>query len=466
MMANALAAKIGKKLLLVDFPRLSQQASSNSSSYQSIFREAELSDAILFFDECETLFMKRDAGGSSHLTELLSQMERFEGICLLATNRPFDLDEAMFRRVSQVFEFKAPNHLERQGIWRVVTTHEAVPCEDDIDWDTISLKYELTGGFIKNAVISALQLAVGRDPNSPKIAETDVIEGCKKQMRGALQMADFDERVVPISGLDEIIVNDTVKEKLKAIVDIEKARGVLFGRWGFDDSMRGCQGTTALFWGPRDSGQQHAAEAIGFELCKPLKVIDLPQLFGKTGKANAAVVKECFKEARLMDAVLVLGGISINPGEGQRGVSSTEDARLLNLVVREMMRFPGIVILQVDVVDSLDTFVSRLEKGLLDGLKYLVSFQPPNKACREQIWKMVIPDALPVKSLDYCELARASEELNATQIGNSVYKAAALAALKPESTRYVTMDDLRSSIQEERQRGVSSVDRYVKAQYI
>ena len=60
-----------------------------------MFREAELSDAIIFFDECESVFTKRSKGGSSELTELLTELERFEGIVLLATNRPFDLDEAM-----------------------------------------------------------------------------------------------------------------------------------------------------------------------------------------------------------------------------------------------------------------------------------------------------------------------------------------------------------------------------------
>ena len=253
---------------------------------------------------------------------------------------------------------------------------------------------------------------------------------------------------------------------LKAIVSIEKARGVLFGQFGFDDSMRGCQGTTALFWGPRGSGKQDAAEAIGFELGKPLKVTDLPQLLGKSGKANASTVKECFKEARLMDAVLVLGGISLNASEGQRGSSSVEDIRLLNLVVREMTRFPGICIMQIDVVDSLDIFVSRLEKGLLDGLKYLVPFHYPDMYCRKKLWKKRLPDTLPKKSLDYSELARLSDELNTTQIGNAVYRSAAQAALKDENSRFVTMADLRSAIEKERQRGVSAVDRYVRAQYI
>jgi hypothetical protein len=38
-------------------------------------------------------------------------------------------------------------------------------------------------------------------------------------------------------------------------VRIEKARGVLFGPWGFDDDMRERQGTTALFWGAAGVGR-------------------------------------------------------------------------------------------------------------------------------------------------------------------------------------------------------------------
>ena len=65
-----------------------------------------------------------------------------------------------YRRISEVFDFKPPTHVERAQIWRLVTAHEAIPCEDTIDWDAISLQYELTGGFIKNTVISALLSAV------------------------------------------------------------------------------------------------------------------------------------------------------------------------------------------------------------------------------------------------------------------------------------------------------------------
>lgn len=470
MTANAVAARVGKKLLLVDFPRLAEAdratnggGSGGSSRFQSIFREAELSDAIIFFDECEMLFSKRDSG-PSQVTELLTELERFDGIVFLATNRPFDLDEAMYRRISEVFEFKQPNHVERLEIWRLITAHESVPCEDRIDWEAVALQYELTGGFIKNAVLAALLAAVGRSPDNPLVVESDIIDGCKKQMRGALQMQDFDERKVPTSGLDELIVCDSARKQLKDMIDLEKARGILFGMWGFDDQMRDRQGTTALFWGPRGTGRGDAAEAVGYELGKPLKVVDFPQLLGRTGRANPSTVRDVFKEARLMDAVLVLSGLSM---QADSGAGSSDDSRLLNLVVREMTRFPGVVIMVVDTEGSLDFFISRLEKGLLDGIKFVVPFDLPSVRNRELLWKKLLPASVPGRdAIDFRLLAKQSEKLNCVQIANIVYRAAACAALRPEVDRCLRMEDFKAAIGDERRRGETAVDRWMKSQYV
>lgn len=466
MTANAIAAKLGKKLLLVNFPGLKEnRGEENGSCYQSIFREAELSEAIIFFDECESLFAKRDRSGSGHVNELLMELERFEGIVFLATNRPFDLDEAMYRRISEVFEFSFPNYVERLKIWQLVTKHNAIPCEEDIDWDAIALQYELSGGFIKNVVIAALLSAVGRNSTTPKITQSDIINGCKKQVRGALQMNDFDQRVLPSSGLEEAIVSDSVKEQLQAMVDIEKARGILFGLWGFDDNMRDRQGTTALFWGPPGTGRSKAAEAIGFELGKPLKVVNFPQLLGESGKEYAKAVHDVFSEARLMDAVLVLDGHSLK-SKGADGTSD-DDNRLLNLVVREMTRFPGVVIMMLDTAGSLDIFISRLDKGLLNGLKFLVEFNQPNFQSRLLIWKKIMPTSVPTSGkIDPKALSKASENFNFLQICNALYRAAAVAALRSEKERYVNMSDLLSAIKDEKNRGESEIDRWMKSQYI
>jgi hypothetical protein len=54
----------------------------------------------------------------------------------------------------------------------------AICVAEGIDWHSLALKYDLAGGFIKNAVTSALMLAIARDgAESPIITEGDLIEG-------------------------------------------------------------------------------------------------------------------------------------------------------------------------------------------------------------------------------------------------------------------------------------------------
>ena len=371
-----------------------------------------------------------------------------------------------------MFEFKRPNYMERLDIWKIVTSHDAIPCEKSIDWESIALQYELTGGFIKNAVIAALLDAVGRDPLSPLITQNDIVEGCKKQVRGALQMMEFDERVIPTAGLDELIASDAVKKELEEMVSLEKARGILFGSWGFSDDMRGRQGTTALFWGPSGTGRSRAAESLGFELGKPLKVVDMPRLLmEKKGRRQGAsgsstTIREIFQEARLMDSILVLDGFSLQPDSS--GSGAIDDMRLLNLVVREMTRFPGVVIMMVDTTGSLDVFVSRLDKGLVSGLKFLVEFKLPSLRNRQSLWEKLVPDSVPTAgALDFETLSRMSDDFSQTQIGNVIYRAAAKAALRTDpKTRVVSMKDLCTAIEEDKIRGESAVDRYVKSQYL
>lgn len=48
-------------------------------------------------------------------------------------------------------------------------------------------------------------------------------------------------------------------------------RSVLFGQWGFGKTEE--QGLTVLFHGAPGTGKSLAAEAVGYEVGKPLKVL-------------------------------------------------------------------------------------------------------------------------------------------------------------------------------------------------
>ncbi|CAK9109098.1 ATP-dependent zinc metalloprotease FtsH [Durusdinium trenchii] len=239
LMVNALAAHLEKRVLLVNFKTLYSHNDTglheeDGSNVLKLFREAEMSDAVLFFDECESLFSQRGSGGSSELTALLTAMERYEGIIFLATNRPFDLDEAMYRRITSVFTFSKPDHVQRLEIWKLYT-QTGVPLALDIDWEKIAMKFALTGGYIKNAIVSALLLAISRNNVDPKVTEEDITGGCIMQVRGSLQMQSFAKRLVPRAGLDSLVLAPNLKQKLLEIVAFEKARPLLLESWGFGD---------------------------------------------------------------------------------------------------------------------------------------------------------------------------------------------------------------------------------------
>ena len=88
----------------------------------------------------------------------------------------------------------------------------------------MALRYELTGGFIKNAILSALSIAVSRDGDSPVVCQQDLLQGANLQLRGRLRMKNFDRRVVPSAGLDEMIVEEAIMKQLQLIVQFEKAK--------------------------------------------------------------------------------------------------------------------------------------------------------------------------------------------------------------------------------------------------
>ena len=61
----------------------------------------------------------------------------------------------MHRRITMTFEFRKPDHTQRQLIWKRQLP-DKIQRADDVDIPVLALKYELSGGYIRNAVQAAL----------------------------------------------------------------------------------------------------------------------------------------------------------------------------------------------------------------------------------------------------------------------------------------------------------------------
>ena len=63
------------QVLLINFPSLGTMTAGEN--FKFIFREAKINDAILFFDECESIFESREMAGGSNVTLILTEIERW-----------------------------------------------------------------------------------------------------------------------------------------------------------------------------------------------------------------------------------------------------------------------------------------------------------------------------------------------------------------------------------------------------
>ena len=95
MLAHAVAHAAGYRLMLVDFHKVMSCMPHHGldENLQRVFHEARLQHAILFFDEADEMFTDRSFNGA--MPTLLRELERLDGICILATHRRQLLDEAL-----------------------------------------------------------------------------------------------------------------------------------------------------------------------------------------------------------------------------------------------------------------------------------------------------------------------------------------------------------------------------------
>ena len=88
----------------------------------------------------------------------VGRMEEHTGTTVLATNRIGDLDEAFTRRFHFILDFPMPRPPERLRIWQGMLPADA-ECEDGLDLEVLANGYEISGGEIRNSVLSAAFLA-------------------------------------------------------------------------------------------------------------------------------------------------------------------------------------------------------------------------------------------------------------------------------------------------------------------
>ncbi|XXT22751.1 ATP-binding protein [Sorangium sp. So ce429] len=164
--AEVLAGELAMPLFRIDASRiLSKWIGETEQHLARLFDEADRAHAVLFFDEADGLFGRRTAVSTAtdryanlETNYLLQRIEEHEGVVLLATNLKGNMDEAFARRLHHVIELPEPDAAARERIWRLSIPPRA-PVDAGIDFAVLARRFELPGGAIRNAALSAAHRA-------------------------------------------------------------------------------------------------------------------------------------------------------------------------------------------------------------------------------------------------------------------------------------------------------------------
>lgn len=170
MAAQIVARELTLDLYRVDLSSLiSKYIGETMSQVRQLLDKAALMDAVLLFDEADSLFSKRtdvndarDRHANTDTNFLLQALEEHEGVVLLASNRRHQLDAAFTRRFRYVLEFASPQAEDRRVLWDRLLAALAggMECADlDKTVTVVSEQLELTGAEIKSSILSAVFLA-------------------------------------------------------------------------------------------------------------------------------------------------------------------------------------------------------------------------------------------------------------------------------------------------------------------
>ena len=198
--AEIIAAELGMSLYRINPAKVvSKYVGETEKNLNEILAQAKSMHAILFFDEADALFSSRVAKVESandrfvnmETNFLLQQLERFEGIVILATNLETSIDQAFKRRIHYHIVIPFPEPPVREEIWRNLIPDRA-PAEPNLDFAKLGKTFELSGGHIKNAMMRAAYLAAHR---GEKISMALLAEAAERESAAAGKL--FQNLAVP-----------------------------------------------------------------------------------------------------------------------------------------------------------------------------------------------------------------------------------------------------------------------------
>ncbi len=267
-----------------------------------------------------------------------------------------------------------------------------------------------------------MNLAIARDPDHPRLTHDLLEEGCRSQLRYALE--SLTERTTTHLRLKDIVLPEAEKRKVAELIAACRNQTLVLNRWGFGRRLVTGKGIVALFDGPPGTGKTLCAEIVAGELGRPLHRVNIPEVVSKWVGETEKHIKQVFEAARVSHAMLLFDEADalFSARVAEARTSTDRYANMeVNLLLQEVERFPGVCILTTNSFGLLD-------KAMVRRVQFRVTFKEPDVEERRAIWETLCPPEAPLaRDVNFAVLAERFE-LTGAQIKNALLRAAYRAA--------------------------------------
>jgi hypothetical protein len=208
-------------------------------------------------------------------------------------------------------------------------------------------------------------------------------------------------RITPVARWDDIVLPAHETALLHRIADQVRARGIVYGDWGFARRMSRGLGISVLLSGASGTGKTMAAEVLANELKLDLFRIDLSAVVSKYIGETEANLRRLFDAAEEGGAILFFDEADALFGK-RTEVKDSHDRYAnieINYLLQRMESYSGLAILATNMKSALD-------QAFLRRLRIVVDLPYPGPVERKAMWAKAFPAEAKTAQLDLDRLAR------------------------------------------------------------
>lgn len=415
LFVDVAATRTGRPLMTVDSAQMSVDEGVFGESLDALFFDARMRDAILAFDNCEALFSQKNP----RMPGLYDKLESHDGHVFLITNDPRRLDPSLERYIAYQVEFESPDVGGREALWGLHLSQGPTGPGKGTDLPGLALTFEFTGGQIRNAVTVARELASSRGEAS--VNQDDLTAGAWAQVRADMEEYSRKRRVRLT--LEDLILPKREKSAVEEVLDAARHKTFIMTRWGFGKRLATGKGLCCLFVGDPGTGKTLCAEILAEALGQNIYQISIPRVMSKYIGETEKNIERIFVTARANNSILLFDEADALFTKRVKVETSVDrfSNMEVNLLMQEIERFDGIVVLTTNLEKNMDKAFERR-------IQFKIRFPFPDSAHRTRIWQALIPRECPLDDDIDWDLVGESFELSGGNIKNAILRAAYKAA--------------------------------------